>query len=268
MELVFVLALASTLHPGCNLGDDGTNGVGSACEVDEDCDAVQRCEWNICLGENGTGPAPVERSEGSILTAVGRACERLHGDCRDICDNVFVECYSSEAQCARQWTAQYLEDYAYPLVDDELATQCALQIDDQPCTDLEPDTLECEFAIVEGCRGDDDGNGMPYSPFRAAPVAASGPFEVMLCEGVAEYYRIMLEQGQRLVVSQGDDDQDVEEFELMRLVGTPDERAVLDSIGRLRFGDSSPPAPLAGEYLLRMEAWETKRLSFSVAVEG
>jgi hypothetical protein len=246
--------------------------VGSACESDDACSGDQRCEWNVCVGGDGdtSGTIPAGDADDATRAAVGRVCARLHGDCADVCDNLFVECYGDVSQCTQQWTADYLEDFTFPIVDEDLAVQCAAQIDDQACTDLEPDTLECEFAIVESCPGDDDGYGAPYSPFRAADLPASGSVELMLCEDVTEYFRVTLAQGQSVRVTALDPEADAPWIDLSRLVGGGGTTKLEEVEGYLSSdGDElSAPAPLPGEYLLSVRSSQgTRRFAFTLAVE-
>ncbi len=243
--------------------------VGSECRADADCEDAAYCGWGVCVGGDADALGQVGDVDDATRAAVARACARLHGDCADVCDNIFVECYGDFDQCVEQWSADYLEDFSFPIVDRDLAAQCAGQIDEQACTDLRPDSLECEYAIVETCPGDDDGFGAPYSPFRAASLSGSGTFEVMLCERVTEYYRLQLAQGQGVRITALDEDADAPELELYRLVGGTATK--LESIEQYIDPDGderSAAAALAGEYLLSVRAYSgTQRFSFELSIE-
>lgn len=274
----FAGAIALTFCGGC-FGDPAAAGslpvpegaVGSECEVDDDCDDGAYCGWGVCVGAQDTGAVtPVGDADDATRAAVAHACARLHGDCADVCDNIFVECYADVDQCVDQWSADYLEDFRFPIVDRDLAAQCAAQIESQACTDLRPDTLECEYAIVESCPGDDDGFGTPYSPFRAASLSASGTYEVMLCDDVTEYFRVQLAQGQRVRVTALDEEADAPGLELHRLVGGAGS-SKLEDLEQYIDPDGDEPsaaAPLAGEYLLSVRSHSgTQRFGFALAIE-
>ena len=276
-QIWFAGAVALSSSMGC-IGEEPTaagalpvpeGAVGSECQTDADCDDGAYCGWGVCVGSEDTeAVAPVGDVDDATRAAVAHACARLHGDCADVCDNIFVECYADVGQCVQQWTADYLEDFAFPIVDRDLAAQCAAQIDEQACTDLRPDTLECEYAIVESCPGDDDGFGAPYSPFRAASLPGSGSFELMLCEDVTEYFRLQLSQGQRVRVTALDEEADAPALELHRLVGgaatkLEDLERYIDPDG----DEASAAAPLAGEYLLSVRASSgTQRFAFELSI--
>jgi hypothetical protein len=164
------------------------------------------------------------------------------------------------------WTADYLEDYDFPLFDPVLASQCAAQIEAAPCTDLRPDTLECEHAVVEGCPGDDDGHGAPYSPFHPAHIDANGALSVRLCEDVREYFALELAQGERLSVTDPEDSN--LRIELYRLIASSRGDAVLEEVIDYFDDGGQPSAPMPddGLYLLMFRSGSrTGRFTFTLS---
>lgn len=263
----FVDSLPSNASDSSQPSAVGPASLGAVCETDEDCDEGQRCAWEICVGGGGTAQ-PVDGVP-EPWDAVRLGCNRLHSDCSEVCTSPFVECWSDATMCAEQFTADYIEDYDFPLFDDELAASCAAQVADQACGDLSPDTLECEYAVTEGCALDDDRFGAIYSPFRAAELPVGEPLVVMLCGWVPEFFRVELAQGQRIVITPTDEDAPTPNVSLQRMVADGQGYAHIEDVdGSVDLdADPSNAVPAAGEYLLSFEFFgETQLASVIVTI--
>jgi hypothetical protein len=217
-----------------------------------------------CFAEDGVGGAaqaeePADESTHEGVDGVfALACERLHGECSSVCDNVFVECYDDVDTCTEQWRLDYLADYAAPIVDEELVQRCAAQVDEQSCTDLRPDTVECDYSIVDSCVGDADAHGAIYSPFSPGVARVGDVIEVELCAWVEEYFAIELEAG-AILDAVADDDVLVPGFiERVEMVTTPDGDTVIER------SNLDTPAAHDGTYLLAVESGMAGSFRFSV----
>lgn len=198
-------------------------------------------------GSAGGGPVDIDEADGTDAP-FARACARLHGECAPVCDNPFVECYDDPQTCTQQWKAEYLEDFDFPMADPVRLARCAEQVERSACTDIEPDTVECEFAVVEQCPDDLDAH-RPYSPFWAQRIAMGDTLRVHLCEDVVEYYVVSLQAGERIAVEVPDDAPSLS-IDLLRLTATDAGDAVLEELGL------DIPVPLAGDYIVALEAFE------------
>ena len=176
-----------------------------------------------------------------------RACARLHGECASVCSSPFLECYADAGTCASQWEADFLADFDDPLLDAVRMRRCAEQVDEQSCTDLEPDTLECDYAILESCPGDRDALGQPYSPFLASPVPTDVEFRIEVCPSVEEFVAVELDRGAVLEI-QRPDDAPSSFFRLLQLL--PDSRG--DAV--LHEYPIEQPVPEDGVYLVSILA--------------
>lgn len=207
---------------------------------------------DVSAGHGGSAHAGSDASGGGgpyegVDGVFARACERLHGECASVCDNLFFECYDDVATCTEQWKAEYLSDYVDPIVDDALVELCSAQVDDAACTDLRPDTAECEYAIVDGCVGDADAHGAIYSPFTPGAAQVGAPIEVELCEWVEEYFAIELEAGATLELTADDTTQMPGFVDRLELVTTNDGDTVIER------SSLDTPTAHAGTYLLAVE---------------
>lgn len=227
------LSLAVTIGLACAADDAATE------STDASASASDGADGDAGLGE----PADADAVEAPFA----RACARLHDECAPVCDNVFVECYDDVATCTEQWTRDYLADYDAPIVDPARVAACAAQVDTQSCTDLEPDTVECEYAVVEGCPGDDDAHGAVYSPYAPGRIALGVPLDVHLCPGVEEFYAITLEAGATLELVLPEDGPPVF-ADLVRMSTVPSGDSLL-----VREGLDTPVVE-PGEYLLALDA--------------
>lgn len=220
-----------------------------------------------CFAEDGVGTkanandpddeddAPIE---GGVDGVFARACERLHGECSSVCDNPFFECYDDVDTCTEQWRLEYLSDYAAPIVDDALVERCGAQVDEQACTDLRPDTAECDYSIVESCVGDADAHGAIYSPFNPGVARIGETIEVELCEWVEEYFAIELEAG-AVLEAVADDGTPMPGFiERVELVTTPDGDTVIER------SNLDTPAAHGGTYLIAVESGMAGSFRFAV----
>ncbi|MCR9163825.1 MAG: hypothetical protein ACE37F_01065 [Nannocystaceae bacterium] len=184
----------------------------------------------------------------------------MHGECSSVCDSPFLECFDDARTCAQQWEADFFSGYDDPLVDDGLMRRCAEQVEAQSCLDLEPDSLECEFALVESCTGDRDEHGQPYSPFSAVPLAFGVPYDFDLCDGVSEFYALPMSAG--TVLSSNDlGGADSVSVRLYELLETSDGDSVLHE------HDSDTAVAQDGTYIVELEAYDrtAARLQFVAA---
>lgn len=226
-----------------------------ACFVEENAGGESNVHEPGDGDSQGDGGASVE---GGVEGVFARVCERLHGDCASVCDNLFFECYDDVASCTEQWQLDYLSDYTAPLVDDALVERCGAQVETQACTDLRPDTAECEYAIVESCLGDEDAHGAIYSPFSPGVAVLGEVIEVELCAWVEEYFAIELEQGATLDVI-ADDDALLPGFvDILELVAAPDGDTVIE---RSSLGTATAHG---GTYVLAVESGESGSFRFAV----
>jgi hypothetical protein len=218
-------------------------------------------EDDVSAASDANGDAPDSAADGPYEGVDGvfaRACERLHGECASVCDHVFFECYDDVATCTEQWQLDYLSDYAAPIVDDALVERCSAQVDQQACTDLRPDTAECDYSIVESCVGDGDGHGAIYSPFSPGSAKVGDVIEVELCEWVEEYFAIELEAGV-VLEAVADDHVLVPGFiDRVEMVTTPDGDTVIER------SNLATPAAHDGTYLLAVESGMAGSFRFSV----
>lgn len=130
-----------------------------------------------------------------IATRAG--CARLWSDCNSRCMDDFVYCGGSEDQCVHDYAKNAVEDLIYPVYSTELAEKCAQQLEERSCIDLDPDSPECEAAVLEGCPNDQDGYGAPYSWLSAAPIEMlPATLRPHLCSGADEWFAIHLEAGE------------------------------------------------------------------------
>lgn len=213
------------------------------------CVAMAACSLDETSAGAGMSGDPLvsPSDERGVKAPFARACARLHGECSDVCDNLFVECYGDAATCTEQWTAEYLEDYRFPLVDESLLADCAAQVDRQACTELEPDSVACEFAIVESCPEDTDVYGANYSPFSAHPVQLGDELQVHLCDSVPEFFSLTLQGGTELEILE-EGDRSSAYGELLRF----STNAAGDVISER--SSLSDPVPVDGEYVLAIDA--------------
>ncbi len=237
---ILPLAIACTPALACGADDDVSSGSASGAESGED---------DAGLGE----PGDLDGAQAPFA----EACERLHDECAPVCDNVFVECYDDVATCTEQWTLDYLGDYDEPLIDPVRVAACAAQVDAQSCTDLEPDTVECEFAVVESCIGDSDAHGAVYSPFTPGVAQLDLPLDVHLCGGVREYFAITLEADMILELVQPDDTPGVFAELLSRATNAQGD-AVLTTTSL------STPVSDTGEYLLGLDTGQTGNYTITI----
>ena len=206
-------------------------------------------------GLSEPGDAPGRHEPFSI------GCARLHGECSSICDSPFLECYANASVCAMQWEAEFFDDFDDPLVDSTRMSRCADQVRDAACTSIEPDTLECEFAIVDACTGDRDALGQPYSPFSPATVVAGEAFSIDLCGGISEFLAVELEAGDVVHLEEPEEGPNVF-VSLHQMLETGSGDAVLHSL------DEDQPVPEAGVYLVELQTVQRGVLDVRLAVEG
>jgi hypothetical protein len=171
------------------------------------------------------------------------ACRRLHDECSGLCDNLFFECYADASTCATQWEAEFFDGFDDPLVDDAAMARCAEQVETAACTSIQPDTLECDYAIVDACTGDRDAFGAPYSPLSPAVVELGEWLTLDLCAGVEEFYAVELPAGRVLEIEEGEDGPNLG-YDLYQVLENGAGDAVLHEF------DAYQPIPADGVYLV------------------
>jgi len=209
--------------------------------------------------DEGQGAGDVDDSD-AASAPFARACRRLHGECSALCDNVLVECYDDVATCTEQWKAEYLEDYGSPRLDEELAAECADQVDRQSCTDLYPDTAACDYALVDTCPDDSDAYGAPYSPFTAHPIALGEALDLDLCDGVAEHFVLSLAAGTKIEL-ESPTGESMPFSDLLLMGSNADGDATVERISVYA------AMPKDGDYVLELEASGRGRYHVTVAVD-
>lgn len=190
------------------------------------------------------------------------ACTRLHGECSGLCDNLFFECYANVSTCATQWEAEFFDGFDDPRVDDTAMARCAEQVETAACTSIQPDTLECDYAIVDACTGDRDGFGAPYSPLTPAAVPLGEWVSIDLCADVEEFYAVELLADHVLEVEEPEDGPNLN-YRLYQVLENGAGDAVLHEF------DEDDPVPADGVYLVGFEpSWRVLADVRFVAVEA
>ncbi len=216
-----------------------------------------------CTATDEAGSAPDELVEFDDALAkeapFERACARLHGECSSVCDNLFFECYGDASTCAEQWAAEYFDGFDDPLVDPARLRQCADQVDEQACTSLRPDSVECDYAVFESCVGDRDAWGSPYSPFEPAALVPGTTFTVDLCAHVEEFFEVELSAGQAVDVEWGDDNAFVR---VLQLRSNAHGHTVMTEY------DEGDPVPQDGTYVVGLESFDRTQVSVTVVVSS
>ncbi len=168
-------------------------------------DLTQNCDEGPCgIPATGDGSYTQGRDEAfDAAKIVGEVvCGRAHSDCSELCDIPGAICGDSRSQCVENFARAVVEDLAVPMSSDRLAQACAQQIEQRSCTDLSPDSPECDFSIVEGCGNDDDEHGYNYSWLASKTLSElPSPLNVSLCESVSEWFSFRLEANERLKIS-------------------------------------------------------------------
>lgn len=249
--LLSLSACASDVDPGPG---GGSAAPPTPC-MGDDCPLDRRCVNGVCVGDAASTPSSDVRA--AVAEAARRGCARLQSDCAHLCEGPFARCHPTLEACVAEETAEYLDDYASPVVDPVLAAQCAAQIEAAPCSDLTPDTLECEYAVVETCASsEDDPFGLNHSPFTPAPLELDQTHVLRLCTDAPEFYAIELEAGGRLSVTGVEEHDERVGLTLFRLLATRTGEAMLEDMSGYfaADGDLTAPVPEAGTYLLEVDA--------------
>lgn len=195
-------------------------------------------------------------------------CHRLFSDCASQCAALgSAFCPSSEPTCVADEARRSTDRYAYPMASDGLAAGCAAQLGSASCSDLSPDSVECDSWLVNGCPNDDDGFGTPYSALNAAPLPV-GPaaFSPLFCEHVVEYFSVDLDAGEGISLDWAPSDAGIAGQPVLRIAL---HRVKLDDLGRTtlvevdRKNSGSWPytyrAALAGKHVLTFDAYSDGR---------
>lgn len=179
----------------------------SACqEVVYDGPTLKRdCKEGPCgIPPDGRGGYQDGRDDAlaAVRVAAEAACDRLWGDCASLCDSDWVYCGGSREQCVEDYARSAVEDLAYPVYSEELANACAEQLAIRSCIDLDPNSPECNSAVLEGCPNDEDGYGRPYSWLAAYDIPElPTTISPHLCEAAEEWFAVHLEAGEALAVT-------------------------------------------------------------------
>ncbi len=203
VALTLALALGLCLAAPAGCGDDGGGDSGGsgggvlgyggggggsfACDSDPGCGAGSPDAY--------TEDAAILAKAVDDLLAIG--CSRFfYDDCAYLCDSIWYTCAPTFEQCVENERADRLEDFDYPVLNPALAYQCGVEMVDAPCDDLPPDSFACDYALIEGCPGDDDALGGPYTHVAAFPLTTFPvQLEQTLCDNVEEHLTLELLQG-------------------------------------------------------------------------
>jgi hypothetical protein len=202
------------------------------------------------------------------------ACDRLWSDCSSLCDEIFVYCGNSEEQCVEDYARDAVEDLQFPVYSVELAEQCADQLGRRSCLDLDPNSAQCEAAVLEGCPDDSDGYGRNYSWLGAHELTElPTTLSPHLCQGTREWFVFHLEAGEAvtmtLIGGTGSGWAD-----LYAPVGDADRRDVANVGHSIHFDPTSDfqetemfePAPTAGIYYLQIYLNDVPRADVELAI--
>lgn len=154
----------------------------------------------------------VDGDEGlsAIRGVFEEVCERLHSDCRENCDDLWVYCGETIADCVEQYTRRYTEDLLDPVVSPGLAGMCAEDVAGRSCQDLEPETYACERALLDGCSQEDDAYERNYAPHVAAEIdALPATLTLTGCEEVSSFFEVDLGDLSDLVVERQEGEGDL-----------------------------------------------------------
>ena len=199
--------------------------------------------------------ATVERI---LRELVDLGCGRFHGDCNYLCDQPLYVCGPTRAKCTDDFVRSALDDFTHPFVDPGLVARYAQDVRDAACVDVPPDTVACEQVVVEGCAGDEDALGTPYSWLSATEVAP-GEIRIFLCDDVEEWLAIDLEADQSVTVTGAGDGPNIGHVsvELYVAPASSDEEP-FSLLSRSVSWEEGQPAVLgpvdgAGRYFVRFE---------------
>lgn len=160
-------------------------------------------------GDGGVGPGPTPANgytaddaivERTVRRAVDVGCGRLFGECSHVCDQPFAACGPDATRCAEDFVRATLDDFDDPVADPSLLGRCIDEVRAAACVDLPPSTVACDQLVVEGCPGDADALGAPYSFLRAVDGALPGEVEMYLCDGATEWLALELARGDAVEV--------------------------------------------------------------------
>jgi|GEM_PF-2616255 len=255
ISMTLVAPVLLTLAPvGCT-----SSGGGAAC-VDAACASSSRYV---------TATASVEST---LRSAASKGCARLFADCAYVCDSPFFSCPTTQAKCVEDTVADYLEDFDLPAVSATLATTCGRDIQAAACTDIPPDTPACDYALVEGCAGDTDDLGTPWSWLTPTTLQPPAQVAVHLCEDVAEWLAIDLQAGQQVTLHalEGEPSFGNVWAELMLQASPQAEPTHLDSESMSWAGEDAAafdPVDTAGTYLVRLELSSAPSVDLTLRVE-
>lgn len=237
---------------------------GQSCGAVTPCGTGMACSAGRCVSGTTAYVPGRGAAEDAASQATTQACARLYGDCQQLCDSAFVSCGSSQQDCVTQTARSYTEDIDHPYSSAFLAHICAQQVATRSCQGLDPNSVACDNAVVEGCDPDNDSYGANYGfaaayPLGALPTSVS-PY---LCTDVPEWFSVPLQEGERLMVTLPQS----AEGSSTRVEFYPwVDPTLLDfpgALGRVTFPEPGrsadqyehrfPAAPLAGTYLLKVE---------------
>jgi|GEM_PF-1919166 len=190
--LSFLLSVALTAGgctPTAPAGEDA--GLNDPTTVDDD-DAGPRVFDDVFTEDADR----FDEAAGWVAAAV---CSRLHGNCADNCDNPFVYCGDSEADCRAQYALSFVDD-DHTHVNLAQAAVCAEQVLEQSCLDLDPDSVACDLALIEGCPDDADGV-FNYLPELAETLTLPATLSLDLCDDVGEFYLVQVPSGHGILPS-------------------------------------------------------------------
>ncbi len=192
-------ALGAVLLGGCIQGGGGGGGA-------RDAGAGDGGALSADGSLGGPGPAAGYTADTATVERVLRelvdlGCGRFYSDCADLCDQPFYVCGDTRQECVEEFVRAALDDYEHPVLDPSLQARCAQDVRDAACVDVPPDTVACENVLVEGCPGDSDELGTPWSFLRAASLPEiPSTLRLHLCDGVPEWVAFQVEAGQTVTI--------------------------------------------------------------------
>ncbi len=130
-------------------------------------------------------------------------CQRLHGDCSAACSRPDFYCGGSVDECQQVYARSAVEslfDRRPYTLDRAKAEACAAEIGGRACGDLGSSSGSCADLVVNECAADPQSFARPWAGRMASQVALPAALDLSLCDGVGQFFRIDLAEGQRLVM--------------------------------------------------------------------
>ncbi len=255
--LVACVSLAAAL-PACGGGGDGF-----PCDSNPNCGAGSP---NVFSDEASTVEVTIE-------DVIAKGCSRFYADCAYLCDNIWYSCAPSQGQCVTEEYASRVDEFDHPVVNAALAATCGDQILDAACTDIPPDTLECDYAVVEGCAVDADPYGNNYSFLGAWEVTTrTTSIPIDLCDDVEEWFAFDLAVGEVLRVTTHDPEPSAGNlrfrlYQDLSILGAEPDKLGSETSSWDGSVEELGPVDTAGRYYLSVEISGRALMSATLTVE-